>query len=115
MKSLRKFLDKIKPNFQEGGKLSKLQSVYDGMETFLFTPNDTSKSGVHIHDSNDMKRSMITVVVALMPCLLFAMYNIGFQHFKAIGIEASFWQMFCFGLLAMLPVIVVSYAVGLGI
>lgn len=116
MKSLRKFLDKIKPHFQEGGKLSKLQSVYEGMETFLFTPNATSRSGVHIHDSNDMKRTMITVVIALMPCLLFAMYNIGFQHFKATGVaDASFWQMFIFGLLAMLPVIVVSYAVGLGI
>lgn len=108
-------MDKIKPQFQEGGKLSKLESVYDGMETFLFTPNTTSRSGVHIHDSNDMKRSMITVVVALLPCLLFAMYNIGFQHFKAIGMDASFWQMFLFGLLAMLPVIVVSYVVGLGI
>ncbi len=115
MKSLRKFMDKIKPHFQEGGKLSKLESVYDGIETFLFTPNTTSRSGVHIHDSNDMKRTMITVVVALLPCLLFAMYNIGFQHFKAIGVDATFWQMFLFGLLAMLPVIVVSYAVGLGI
>ena len=108
-------MDKIKPHFQKGGKLAKLESVYDGMETFLFTPNTTSRSGVHIHDSNDMKRTMITVVVALLPCLLFAMYNTGFQHFKAIGLDASFWQMFLFGLLAMLPVIVVSYVVGLGI
>lgn len=116
MKALRNFMDKIKPHFQEGGKLSKLESVFDGMETFLFTPNTTSRSGVHIHDSNDMKRTMITVVVALLPCLLFAMYNIGYQHFRAIGVpDASFWQMFLFGLLAMLPVIVVSYVVGLGI
>ena len=116
MKALRKFMDKIKPHFHEGGKLAKLESVYDGMETFLFTPNTTSRSGVHIHDSNDMKRTMITVVVALLPCLLFAMYNIGYQHFAAIGInDATFWQMFLFGLLAMLPVIVVSYVVGLGI
>lgn len=115
MKALRKFMDKIKPHFQEGGKLSKLESVYDGMETFLFTPNTTSRSGVHIHDSNDMKRTMITVVVALLPCLLFAMYNIGYQHFKSIGVDAAFWEMFLFGLLAMLPVIVVSYVVGLGI
>ena len=116
MKALRKFMDKIKPHFQEGGRLSKLESVFDGMETFLFTPNTTSRSGVHIHDSNDMKRTMITVVVALLPCLLFAMYNIGYQHFRAIGmLDASFWQMFIYGLLAMLPVIVVSYVVGLGI
>ena len=108
-------MDKIKPHFQEGGKLSKLESVYDGMETFLFTPNTTSRSGVHIHDSNDMKRTMIIVVMSLLPCLLFAMYNIGYQHFHAIGVDATFWQMFLFGLLALLPVIVVSYAVGLGI
>lgn len=108
-------MDKIKPHFQEGGKLSKLESVYDGMETFLFTPNTTSRSGVHIHDSNDMKRTMIIVVMSLLPCLLFAMYNIGYQHFNAIGVGATFWQMFLFGLLALLPVIVVSYAVGLGI
>ena len=108
-------MDKIKPHFQEGGKLSKLESVYDGMETFLFTPNTTSRSGVHIHDSNDMKRTMIIVVMSLLPCLLFALYNIGYQHFDAIGVDATFWQMFLFGLLALLPVIVVSYAVGLGI
>ena len=115
MKALRNFMNKIKPHFEDGGKLSKLRSVYEGMDTFLFTPNTTSRSGVHIHDSNDMKRTMITVVVALMPCLLFAMYNIGYQHFLAIGQQATFWQMFLFGFLAMLPVIVVSYVVGLGI
>jgi len=115
VKALRKFMDKIKPQFQEGGRLSKLHSVYDGMETFLFTPNTTSQTGVHIHDSNDMKRTMITVVVALLPCLLFAMYNIGYQHFLAIGEQSTFWQNFLFGVLAMLPVIVVSYVVGLGI
>lgn len=116
MKALRNFMNKIKSHFQQGGKFSKLESVFDGMETFLFTPNTTSRSGVHIHDSNDMKRTMITVVVALLPCLLFAIYNIGYQHFRAIGMpDASFVQMFIFGLLAMLPVIVVSYVVGLGI
>ena len=115
MKALRKYMDKIKPTFMPGGRLEKLQSVYDGMETFLFTPNSTSQSGTHIHDGNDLKRTMITVVVALLPCLLFAMYNIGYQHYLAIGQAASFWSMFLFGLLALLPCIVVSYAVGLGI
>ncbi len=116
MKALRKYMDKIKPQFMPGGRLAKLQSVYDGMETFLFTPNTTSQSGAHIHDGNDLKRTMITVVVALLPCLLFAMYNIGYQHYLAIGqADASFWSMFIFGLVAMLPCIVVSYAVGLGI
>ena len=116
MKALRNFLNKIEPTFREGGKLAKLQSVYDGFETFLFTPNTTSRSGAHIHDSNDMKRTMIMVVVALMPALLFAMYNIGLQHFLAIGQPNTSWfDMWLFGCLAMLPVIVVSYVVGLGI
>ena len=109
-------MNKIEPSFRPGGKLAKLESVYDGMETFLFTPNTTSRSGVHIHDGNDLKRTMITVVVALIPALLFGMYNIGYQHYLAIGQPESGWfTMFLFGLLAMLPVIVVSYAVGLGI
>ena len=116
MKALRNLMNKIEPSFRPGGKLAKLESVYDGMETFLFTPNATSKSGVHIHDGNDLKRTMITVVVALLPALLFGMYNIGYQHYLAIGQANTGWfTMFLYGLLAMLPVIVVSYVVGLGI
>lgn len=116
MKALKNFMNRIEPSFRPGGKLSKLESVYDGMETFLFTPNATSRSGVHIHDGNDLKRTMITVVVALLPALLFGMYNIGYQHYLAIGQAGTGWfTMFLYGLLAMLPVIVVSYAVGLGI
>ena len=109
-------MNKIEPSFRPGGKLAKLESVYDGMKTFLFTPNATSRSGVHIHDGNDLKRTMITVVVALIPALLFGMYNIGYQHYLAIGQSHTGWfTMFLYGLLALLPVIVVSYAVGLGI
>ena len=109
-------MNKVEPTFRPGGKLSKLESVYDGMETFLFTPNATSRSGSHIHDGNDLKRTMITVVVALIPALLFGMYNIGYQHYLAIGQSHEGWfTMFLYGLLAMLPVIVVSYVVGLGI
>ena len=116
MKALRNFMDKIKPSFRPGGKLAKLESVYDGMETFLFTPNTTSRSGAHIHDGNDLKRTMITVVAALIPALLFGMYNIGYQHYLAIGqANVGWFTMFLYGLLALLPVIVVSYAVGLGI
>ena len=77
MKALRNYLNRIKPNFEPGGKLQAFQSVFDGFETFLYTPNTTSKSGVHIHDSLDSKRVMIMVVLALMPCLLFGMYNTG--------------------------------------
>ena len=109
-------MNKIEPSFRPGGKFAKLESVYDGMETFLFTPNSTSKSGAHIHDGNDLKRTMITVVVALIPALLFGMYNIGYQHYLAIGEPSTGWfTMFLYGMLAMLPVIVVSYVVGLGI
>ena len=109
-------MNKIEPSFRPGGKLAKLESVYDGMETFLFTPNATSRSGAHIHDGNDLKRTMITVVAALIPALLFGMYNIGYQHYLAIGQAHIGWfTMFLYGLLALLPVIVVSYGVGLGI
>lgn len=116
MKFLRNYLDKIRPDFHQGGRFAKLQSVYDGFESFLFTPNTTPRTGSNIHDSNDLKRTMITVVVALLPCLLFAMLNIGHQHFLAIGQGSVCWlSKFWFGFLAMLPVIVVSYVVGLGI
>lgn len=117
MKALRNYLDKIKPNFEEGGKLHAFHSVFDGLETFLFVPNKTSKSGVHIHDSIDSKRIMSIVVIALMPALLFGMYNLGYQHFLAIGAATTtgFWEMFGYGFLATLPKIIVSYAVGLGI
>ena len=99
-----------------GGKYSKLQSVFEGFESFLFTPNTTSTSGVSIHDSNDSKRTMTVVIVSLLPCLLFGMYNIGYQHYLAIGqAGAGFWDMFLYGLAALLPTIVVSYVVGLGI
>ncbi|MBR6309907.1 MAG: NADH:ubiquinone reductase (Na(+)-transporting) subunit B [Paludibacteraceae bacterium] len=115
MKALRNYLDKIKPNFEEGGKLHALRSVFDGFETFLFVPNTTSKQGTHIHDSIDSKRIMSIVVIALMPALLFGMYNVGYQHFKAANIEGSFFELFGYGFLAVLPKIIVSYVVGLGI
>ena len=117
MEKLRKYIDKIKPNFEPGGKYAKLRSVFEGFETFLFVPNTTSKSGVHIHDSIDSKRTMTVVILALLPALLFGMYNVGYQHYLAIGELAatSFLTIFLYGLLAVLPKIVVSYVVGLGI
>jgi len=99
----------------KGGKLEKLHSVFDGFETFLFVPNTTSKNGTHIHDAIDSKRTMIMVVVALIPALLFGMFNVGYQHYLAIGEAAGFWDTFLFGALAVLPIVVVSYLVGLGI
>jgi Na+-transporting NADH:ubiquinone oxidoreductase subunit B len=115
LKALRKLLDKIKPAFEKGGKLSMFHSVFDGFETFLFVPNRTSQSGTHIHDSIDSKRAMFVVVIALIPALLFGMFNVGYQHYLAIGQAAGFFQTFFWGALAVLPYIVVSYVVGLGI
>ena len=115
MKALRNYLDKIKPNFEEGGKLHAFRSVFDGFETFLFVPNSTSKSGTHIHDAIDSKRIMSIVVIALIPALLFGMYNVGYQHYALAGMEGTFWQLFGYGFLAVLPKIIVSYIVGLGI
>ncbi len=116
MKALKKLMDKARPAFEPGGKLHAFRSVYDGFDTFLFTPNETSRSGVHIHDSIDSKRTMIIVIAALLPCLLFGMYNTGYQHWIACGeSEFPFWSLLLYGFLAVLPRIVVSYVVGLGI
>jgi Na+-transporting NADH:ubiquinone oxidoreductase subunit B len=115
MKALRNYLDKIKPSFEKDGKLHAFRSLFDGFETFLFVPNTTAKKGVHIHDAIDSKRIMSMVVIALMPALLFGMYNVGYQNALASGIDASCMDMFIYGMLAVLPKILVSYIVGLGI
>ena len=117
MKFLRNYIDKIKPKFEEGGKLHAFRSLFDGFETFLFVPKDTAKNGVNIHDAIDSKRIMSLVVIALMPAMLLGMYNIGLQNAIAAGTlaETGWFDMFLFGLLVMLPKIVVSYIVGLGI
>ncbi|MDD2512995.1 MAG: NADH:ubiquinone reductase (Na(+)-transporting) subunit B [Proteiniphilum sp.] len=115
MKALKNYLNKIKPNFEEGGRLHWLSSTYDAFETFLFVPNTTSKTGVHIHDARDSKRTMSIVILALLPALLVGMYNVGLQHYMAIGREVTLLTSFLYGLIAMLPQIVVSYVVGLGI
>ena len=112
---IKNFLDKIRPNFEEGGKLSAFRSVFEGMETFLMVPNTTSQVGVSIHDAIDSKRIMSFVVIALLPALLFGMFNIGYQNYQAAGVEAGFLTMFLYGFMVTLPKIVVSYAVGLGI
>ena len=116
MNALRKQIDKIKPAFTKGGRFSALESVFDGFETFLFVPNTTSKRrGTHVHDAIDSKRTMSVVIFALLPALLFGMYNVGLQHNIALGVTAGFWSTFFYGFLSVLPQIVVSYAVGLGI
>ncbi|MDT8431519.1 MAG: NADH:ubiquinone reductase (Na(+)-transporting) subunit B [Bacteroidales bacterium] len=115
MNALRRYLDKIKPNVEKGGKFHFLKSTFEGFETFLFVPNTVTSTGSHIRDAFDMKRGMIMVVLALVPALLFGMWNTGYQHFLALGVEAGFWEMFWFGFLKVFPIIVVSYVVGLGI
>ena len=115
--SLRNYLDKIKPSFEKEGKLHAFKSVFEGLETFLYVPNETSKTGVHIHDSIDSKRIMSFVVIALLPALLFGMYNVGYFNYTLSNTynDASFFEVFFYGFLAVMPKLVVSYAVGLGI
>jgi len=115
MDSLRKKIDKIKPNFMEGGKFGKLRSVFEGFESFLFVSDRVTFKGSHIRDSIDLKRTMSVVIIALLPALFFGSYNVGLQHFRSIGTEAGTFQLFWFGFLKILPLIVVSYTVGLGI
>jgi Na+-transporting NADH:ubiquinone oxidoreductase subunit B len=115
MKVLENLLDKVKPAFEEGGKLEKYWPVFDGFSTFLFVPgHPVQDKGAHIRDGIDMKRTMNTVIMALIPALLFGMWNIGYQHFIALGVDASFMDQFLFGAIKVLPLVVVSYGVGLG-
>jgi len=115
MKALRKLLDNIKPHVSKGGRFEKLHSTFDAFETLLFVPNHTNKNGVHVRDYADMKRTMIIVVMALVPTLLFGIWNTGYQHFLALGESAPFWDVFLHGLVRVLPLIVVSYVTGLSI
>lgn len=115
MKFLRNYLDKIKPNFEKGGKFQKFYSTFDAFESFLFVPNTVTRKGSSIRDSIDLKRTMIVVVVALMPALLFGMFNVGYQHSLATGVANPIMADFWFGFLKVLPIIIVSYVVGLGI
>ena len=117
MKGLRKLVDNIKPTFSKGGKLGFLHSTFDAFESFLYVPDTVTLKGSHVRDSIDTKRIMIIVVLALVPAALFGMWNVGYQHSLAFT-EAStwgFWNMFFYGLLKVLPLYIVSYAVGLGI
>ncbi len=117
MGKLKKQIEQLRPYFEEGGKLHAFRSVFEGFETFLFVPNETSKSGVHIHDAIDSKRIMSFVVIALLPALFFGMYNVGYQNYLAAGtLAATTWyKIFAFGFLAVIPKVLVSYLVGLGI
>lgn len=115
MKVLRDFLDKQKPHFSKGGRFEKLHSTFDAFETFLFVPNTVTSSGAHIRDAIDMKRTMTVVIIAVIPALLFGIWNVGYQHFVSHNMGYDFWPMFGYGLMKVLPIIIVSYVVGLGI
>ncbi|MBR4199408.1 MAG: NADH:ubiquinone reductase (Na(+)-transporting) subunit B [Bacteroidales bacterium] len=119
MSRLRNFIDKNKPNFEKGGRFAKLHSTFDAFETFAYTPKTVTSSGSHIRDAVDLKRTMIVVVMALVPALLFGMWNVGFQHFRTLDPSLSpaqnLWGNFWYGFLKVLPIIIVSYVTGLAI
>ena len=105
--SLRSFIDKIKPNFEKGGKFEKLRSTFDAFETFLFVPNKVTTHGSQIRDAVDLKRIMSVVIFALIPALLFGMWNVGYQHARAIG-EAETWsflELFGFGFIKVMRIV----------
>ena len=112
---LRNYIDKIKPNFEQGGKYAKFHSTFEAFETFLYTPNRVTSNGAHIRNYVDMKRNMIYVVIALIPCFLFGTWNIGYQHFLSLSETVTFWQIIGYGLLKIIPLYLVSYIVGLAI
>lgn len=116
MKGLKKFIDeKLRPPFNEGGKFHKYWPVIDALDTFAFVPGHVTHKGSHIRDGIDLKRTMFMVILAMIPCLLFGIYNVGYQHYMAINEAATFGDMVLFGMLKVLPLIIVSYGVGLGL
>ena len=116
MNGLRNFVDKIKPTFEKGGKLGFLHSTFDAFETFLFVPNTVTRRGAHVRDCVDLKRVMIMVVLALVPAMLFGIWNVGYQHKLAFGlVDWGFWNVVLYGLVKVLPLYIVAYLVGLGI
>jgi Na+-transporting NADH:ubiquinone oxidoreductase subunit B len=116
MKLFKNILDTVKPHFVDGGKLEKFYPAYDAFETFLFVPDHTSHTGAHMRDAIDLKRTMVTVILALLPALLFGIWNVGYQHYLAIGaLQPDLVSCILYGATKVIPMIVVSYGVGLGI
>ncbi len=115
MKAIKNIIDKTKPHFEKGGKYEKWMPVYESFETFFFVPGTVTSKGSHIRDGIDMKRAMMMVILALVPTLLFGMWNVGNLFYISIGQEATFMQEFMHGFIKVLPLIIVSYGVGLGV
>ncbi len=114
MKALQNLFDNLKPNFEKGGKWEKFYTLYEGHRTIVFAPDSTtSNTGTQIKDAVDLKRVMITVVIAMIPALIFGMWNVGHQHFIATGEEATLLAKFGIGAMKVVPILIVSYAVGL--
>ncbi len=112
---LNKIMEKYRPLFRKGGTYEKFAPAFNGIDTFLFVPNHTTKTGAHIRDAVDLKRVMIIVVMALLPAMFFGMWNIGYQHFSQLGEATAFMDMMLYGAFKFLPMLLVSYGVGLGI
>jgi len=115
MKLLKNILSSVKPHFEKDGKLENFYPAYDAFETFLFVPDHTTNNGAHIKDAIDLKRTMAFVVLAMLPCILFGMWNIGAQYYIALNVESTFFENLIFGFWKFLPLLIVSYAVGLSV
>ena len=115
MKLFKNILESVKPHFVEGGKLEKLYPAYDAFETFLFVPDHTTHGGTHIKDAIDLKRTMALVVLSMVPCILFGMWNLGDQYYKALNIDSTLFENLTFGFWKFMPLLIVSYAVGLSV
>ncbi|GGZ47018.1 NADH:ubiquinone reductase (Na(+)-transporting) subunit B [Mesonia mobilis] len=115
MKWIRQRLDKIKEPFSKGKKYEKFAPAINALDTFLFVPNHTTQKGAHVRDAVDLKRVMITVVIALIPALIFGIWNAGYQYLSQIQEQVGFWEAMGEGAIKVLPMVAVSYAVGLGI
>ena len=115
MKLFKNILESIKPHFEKGGRLEKMYPAYDAFETFLFVPDHTTHQGSHIRDSVDLKRTMAFVVLSMIPCILFGIWNIGYQYHLAIGQNVTVLENIIFGFWKFLPLLLVSYGVGLTI
>jgi Na+-transporting NADH:ubiquinone oxidoreductase subunit B len=115
MKFIRKTFDKYKPLFDKGGKYEKMAPAFNAFDTLMFVPNHTTKQGAHIRDGVDLKRIMVTVIFAMVPALIFGMWNVGFQHFSQLGEVGTFVDYLIYGSFKFLPMVAVSYGVGLGI
>lgn len=115
MNALRKQLDALKRPFGKGQKFEKFAPAINAFDTFLFVPNHTTQKGAHIRDAIDLKRTMVTVIIALLPALIYGIYNTGYQYYIQTDAPFTFIDAFLHGALKIVPMIIVSYVVGLSI